>query len=127
MRDQIHIRNLECYGYTGVLSEEQRLGQRFRVDLRLGVDLSAAARSDDLADTVNYADIVTIARDTIRQQPFKLIEALAFAIATQLLALPRIEQVEITLTKPHAPIPDFSGEVAVSLTLPPEPVKPQPV
>lgn len=127
MRDQIHIRNLECYGYTGVLPEEQRLGQRFRVDLRLSVDLTAAARSDQLSDTVDYAAIATTVRSAVRTSRWHLIEALAYAIAQELLSLPRIEAVEITLTKPHAPIPDFGGEVAVSLTLPRPITKPQPV
>ncbi len=50
---QILIENLDIYAYHGVFAEEERLGQRFLIDLVLDADLRRAALSDDLADTVD--------------------------------------------------------------------------
>ena len=55
MSDQISILGIKAFGYHGVLPHEAVEGQEFIVDLLITLDLQAASRSDDLADTVNYA------------------------------------------------------------------------
>ena len=52
--DKVFFHEMMFYAYHGVYPEESRLGQRFTVDLELGLDLRPAAESDDLAKTVNY-------------------------------------------------------------------------
>lgn len=112
--DCIRVTGIRAYGYIGALPEENILGQWFEVDVTLWMDLSVAGKSDDLADTHNYADIIQQTQETIQTEKFKLIERLADAIATQaLLNDPRLEKVQVTVTKLTAPVPNFDGRVAV--------------
>ncbi|WP_072620756.1 dihydroneopterin aldolase [Spirulina major] len=116
--DRIHLTNIRAYGYTGALPEETVLGQWFSVDLTLWVDIAAAGASDRLEETVDYRDAIAIVKTTIQTQPYALIERLATVISEQVLALPRISQVRVKLTKEAAPIPDFGGQIAIDITRP---------
>jgi dihydroneopterin aldolase len=114
--DRIHITNIRAYGYTGALPEETVLGQWFSVDLTLWVDLRVAGARDDLRETLDYREAIAIVQTTIQTQPYALIERLATVISDRLLTLPRITQVRIQLTKEAAPIPNFSGKIAIDIT-----------
>ena len=115
--DTIELRGLTFYGYHGAFAEERRLGQRFVVDLRLGLDLEAAGRTDDLARTVDYGTVAETARSIVEGPPFKLIEALAEAIASAILeGHPRVERIDVRVEKPSAPVAAApSGLVAVEI------------
>ncbi len=56
-KDSIHLQGMTFFGYHGVYPPETQLGQRFVVDLTMWCDLASAGKSDDLKDTVNYADV----------------------------------------------------------------------
>jgi dUTP pyrophosphatase len=116
--DVIELRELTFYGYHGALAEEQRLGQRFIVDVRLGLGLEAAGRSDELAQTVNYAKVAETIQTIVEGRPFKLIEALAEAIAARILeGYTLVDEVYVRIAKPSAPIATVpSGLVAVEIT-----------
>jgi len=122
LTDKIQVRDIRAYGYTGVLAAEQTLGQWFRVDLTLWLNLALAGHSDRLTDTLDYRQAITIVKDLIQEQKFALIERLAEAIATQILELPWIEQVQVELTKLAPPIADFSGQITVSIVRPSPPL-----
>jgi dUTP pyrophosphatase len=115
--DVIELRGLTWYGYHGAFAEEQRLGQRFIVDLRLGVDLAAAGRSDDLTRTVDYGKVVDAVRTIVEGPPVKLIEALAENIAASVLEqFPLVDRAEVRVAKPSAPVAAApSGLVAVEI------------
>lgn len=103
--DLIELRDLTFYGYHGVLPEERRLGQRFTVSLRLGLSLAPAGRSDDLAQTVNYAEVANTVKAIVEGPPYQLIEALAERIAERLLGqYPLLQSVTVRVEKPSAPI-----------------------
>ena len=115
--DQLHVKGIRAYGYTGALPEENVLGQWFEVDLTLWLDLSVSGRSDVLADTHNYVDLVQGVQTLIQTNTFQLIERMADAIAAQALASdPRIQQIRVQLTKPNPPIPNFDGQVVIDIT-----------
>lgn len=117
MTDCITVSGIRAYGYIGALPEENVLGQWFEVDLMLWMDLSVAGKSDSLADTHNYADIIQQTQKIIQTEKFKLIEKLADAIATQALNNDlRLEKAQVTVTKLTAPVPNFDGQVAVTIT-----------
>lgn len=118
LTDKIHVRDIRAYGYTGVLAAEQTLGQWFRVDLTLWLNLGLAGHSDRLTDTLDYRQAITIVKNLIQEQKFALVERLAEAIATEILELPLIEQVQVELTKLAPPIADFSGQITVSILRP---------
>jgi len=115
IRDCIRLRDIVCYGYTGVLPEERILGQRFVVDLDLETDLQPAGASDNLADTIDYLGVIEQVRTTVETSRFQLIEALAAALAEQIRADPRVRRVRVAVTKPQPPIPHFTGSVAVEI------------
>ena len=116
--DSIHLNGIRVYGYTGLLPEEQTLGQWFSVDLTLRVDVSSAGASDRLEDTVDYREVITQVQALIQSAKFALLERLATTIAAQVLTDPDITQVTVKLTKLAPPIPDFSGQITIELTRP---------
>jgi len=98
-----------------VFEFERREGQEFVVDLVLGMDTGAAARSDDLQDTVDYGPLVEEVRSAVANDPVDLIETLAQRIADVCLRHPRVEAVEVTVHKPHAPIQVTFQDVALTI------------
>lgn len=120
MADYIRLNEMVFYGYHGVLPEERSLGQRFVVDIEVHVDLKAAGHSDNLADTINYSDLYTVAEDVITGPPFNLIEALAEQIAGRILKEQRaVRSVLVRVRKPAVPIPGSvlgSSEVCIERT-----------
>jgi len=114
--DKMIVRGMRFFGYHGVLPEENRLGQRFTVDVELALDLREAAASDDLSKTVNYADLHARVKRIVEGPPCKLIEALAGRIATDLLATyTNINEIAVRVTKPHPPFDIQFDGVTVEL------------
>ncbi|WP_309735252.1 dihydroneopterin aldolase [Chamaesiphon sp. OTE_75_metabat_556] len=114
--DVIQLTGIRCYGYTGYLPEEQILGQWFEVDLRMSLDLTAAAQGDLIEETLDYRSVILAVKDIIANSKFALIEKLADKIVTTVLAFDLVQQVELKLHKPGAPIPDFGGKITLELT-----------
>ena len=114
--DQLHINKFRCYGYTGYLPEENKLGQWFEIDLTLWLNLTMASQTDQLDDTTDYRAVIETVRKVVEQQTFKTVERLAGAIAQTLLALELCQQVTVRLTKLSPPIPNFNGSITVELT-----------
>jgi dihydroneopterin aldolase len=116
MSDQINIIGIKAFGYHGVLPHEAIEGQEFIVDLLINLDLQAASRSDQLTDTVNYADLAQIVHKNIVGERVQLIERLAGRIADEIkAAYPQILSISVTVHKPHAPVTlDFTD---ISLTI----------
>lgn len=114
--DYIELTGLQFYGFHGALSEENQLGQRFIVHLRLGLDLRPAGRTDGLAHTVDYARVYQTVRTIVEGASVRLIERVAEQIAQAVLtSFPLIDAAEITVEKPGAPIPGVFGNVAVHI------------
>ncbi len=112
-RDVIELLGVRAKGYHGVLDFERRDGQDFVVDVLMGTDLSRAGASDDLADTVSYAEIAAAVVARIEGEPLDLIEALAERIAGDVLLRPEIGDVEVVVHKPQAPVGVPFGDVRV--------------
>ncbi|HFK1027181.1 TPA: dihydroneopterin aldolase [Listeria monocytogenes] len=114
--DKIYLNELVFYGYHGVLAEETKLGQTFRVSLILGLSTKKAGISDSVDDTVSYAEVYETVKEIVEGTPFKLIEALAEKIATEVLTgYSLLEEVTVKLIKPNPPIPGHYDSVAVEI------------
>jgi len=114
--DKIVLADLAFYGYHGVMQAENDLGQRFRIDLECGVDLSRSGKSDDVEDTISYDQIFNLVNERVTQTRFKLIEALGQHIIDGLFdTFSTIEWVKVRVRKPEAPIPVVAGEFAVEM------------
>ncbi len=113
--DHIIVERIVCYGYHGVLLEEQTLGQEFQVSLDLGIDLSS--HNDDRIDNVpDYRDAVSIVEEVIYGQPRRLLETLACRIADKLLTINGIIEATVEVRKPNPPLPGVQGGVSVIVT-----------
>jgi dihydroneopterin aldolase len=116
MSDRIFITGLTLHAYHGVMAHEAKVGQTFGIDLELAVDLSDAARSDKVADTVSYDAVVICTTEAFLGQRFRLIEAAAGRVADAILAtFPRVESIAVTIHKPHAPVAATFSDVGVRL------------
>lgn len=111
--DRIEIRGLRVVGHHGVLAHERADGQLFVVDADLDVDLSAAAASDDLADTVDYGKLAERLAAEVRGTRFDLIEALAGHLADIAIEDARVAAAQVRVAKPQAPVAADLDEVAV--------------
>ncbi len=116
MTDRIFIKGLTLHAYHGVMPHEAKVGQSFSIDLELSIDLSGAARSDKVVDTVSYDKVAECASHAFSAQRFRLIEAAAGSVADAVLAqFPRVSAIEVTIHKPHAPIAATFSDVGVTL------------
>ncbi|MDP9368520.1 MAG: dihydroneopterin aldolase [Chloroflexota bacterium] len=104
-RDEVFLEGLRFYAFHGVNPEEQALGQRFVIDVRIETDLRPAGRSDDLDRTISYSAVYKRVRAVVEGAPRRLIETVAEEIAATLLAdFPATETVSVTVRKPEVPM-----------------------
>lgn len=115
--ETIRIKGLEIFAYHGVNPEEKENGQKFVLDLALSADLTRAAQSDDLKDTVNYAAVRKTVNAAFTAQKYDLIERAAQVVCDAVLAgFPQVEAVTLELKKPEAPINAVFDYVSVEMT-----------
>ncbi|AMO89477.1 dihydroneopterin aldolase [Corynebacterium sp. HMSC06D04] len=111
MADRIELTGLECFGYHGVFEEEKREGQPFLVDITCWTEFPT---TDDLANTVSYAELADVAADIVEGPSRDLIETVANEVAdTVMQRYDLLHAVEVTIHKPKAPIPRTFADVAV--------------
>ena len=115
MTDRIHLRGVEAVGFHGVLPDEKRDGQPFIVDVVLDLDLAVAGATDDLHDTVSYAEIAGEVMARITGPSFDLIERLAEVIADDVLRHSLVDAVTVTVHKPQAPVGHPFSDLAVEI------------
>jgi 7,8-dihydroneopterin aldolase/epimerase/oxygenase len=116
MSDAVFVSGLALHAYHGVMQHEAKVGQTFRLDLFLDIDLSVASRSDKLAHTVGYDQVVEVASKAFCGRRYKLVETAAGAVAEAILDRFReVRSVRVTVHKPHAPIAASFADVGVTL------------
>jgi dihydroneopterin aldolase len=111
--DRIALRGLRVVGTHGVLPEEHDRAQPFEVDVEIAADLSAAGRSDALADTIDYGAVTAAAAAVVAGEHSDLLEHLAqrIADATFAVAGAAAREVAVTVRKLRPPVP---SDLAVS-------------
>ena len=116
MSDTVFVTGLALHAYHGVMQHEAKVGQTFKLDLVLDIDLKAASRSDKLAHTVGYDQVVDVASHAFCGLRYRLVEAAAGAVADAILdRFAQVSAVLVTLHKPHAPIAATFADVGVTL------------
>jgi len=101
MTDRIVLSNMAFEARHGVLDWEKAQAQRFEIDLELVLDLQPAALDDDIARTVDYRAVYAATRQVVESTTFNLIEALAEAIAHEVLATqPLVQEIVVRVRKP---------------------------
>ena len=95
----VEVSGLELFAYHGVNADERRDGQRFLFDVWLDVP-EDAARSDRIEDAVDYRDVVAVVRAVSDERSFRLLEALATAVADRILDRFGVTRVTVRVRKP---------------------------
>jgi 7,8-dihydroneopterin aldolase/epimerase/oxygenase len=114
--DRITLTGLRAFGHHGALEHEREYGQDFVVDAVLWLDTRPAAVADDLSLTVDYANVADALAAIISGEPVSLIETLAARLAEACLSSHQaVREVEITVHKPQAPLPQPFGDVSVTI------------
>lgn len=115
MTSKILLENIKIYAFHGVLPEEKRIGNYFIINAEVHADLWKASETDDLADTVNYAEINEIIHAEMKI-PSQLLEHVAGRIIKKILGkFPKIEFVKIKITKTNPPMKGEMEGVSVEL------------
>ena len=100
----IHLRNVRFHAFHGVMPQERRVGAYFLVNLRVGYPLEKAMRSDEVADTLNYAALYAVVREEM-MTPSNLLEHVAGRIADAVIkAFPQVTSIDLELTKENPPM-----------------------
>ena len=116
MTDRVFVTGLALHAFHGVMEHEATVGQTFKLDLALDIDLTPASRSDKLADTVGYDQVVDVASQAFCVRRYRLVEAAAGAVADAVLdRFPQVTVVRVTIHKPHAPIAATFDDVGVAI------------
>ena len=114
--DKIILKNLAFFGFHGVLEQEKTLGQKFFVDITVSTDTKNAGLSDEVDNTVSYAEIYEIAKFHAQEKRYDLIEALAENISKDILMKYNdISEIEIEIKKPEAPVRGIFDYMAVRI------------
>ncbi|HJY45755.1 MAG TPA: dihydroneopterin aldolase [Propionibacteriaceae bacterium] len=114
--DRISLTGISAFGHHGVFDSERQQGQQFVVDVSCTLDLSSAASTDDLGQTIDYGALAQAVAADVERDPLNLIEALADRIALTCLRYDAVQCVEVTVHKPQAPMPVDVADVTVTLT-----------
>ncbi|WP_169948890.1 dihydroneopterin aldolase [Microbispora sp. H11081] len=114
-RDSVRLTGLRARGRHGCLPAERELGQEFVIDVALHFDTAPAAAADDLTLTVDYGALAAELVRVVEGEPVNLIETLAERLAATCLAHRLVEEVEVSVHKPAAPIPLPFGDVVVTI------------
>jgi dihydroneopterin aldolase len=110
----IRLTGLKVFAHHGVLEFERQLGQEFFIDALVEI---TAGESDDLLESVSYAEVADALVANAKQNPVQLLETLAMRLANLVLGLsPRVKKVTIEVHKPNAPIDHEFEDVSVSFT-----------
>ncbi|MDL4840508.1 dihydroneopterin aldolase [Aquibacillus rhizosphaerae] len=114
--DKIYLNKMSFYGYHGLFPEENKLGQRFIVDLVLEVDLQKAGESDDMNDSINYGTIFQVTQEVVEGKSRNLVEAVANDIADKLFStFAKLSACTVKVYKPDPPIPGHYESVAIEI------------
>lgn len=113
--DKILLPQIDVIACHGAEQWEQSTPQPFRISVELELDLSPAAESDQLADTIHYGELYAAIIQLAESERFALIETLADAVARLCLADGRVEAVRVAVEKTRAKYKGFTFPAIVEI------------
>lgn len=104
MKTSIKLSDIRFFAYHGVLEQERKAGNNYVVNISMDADLSLACKSDNVEDTINYAEVYNIVEKEMKQ-PSNLIEHVAMRILKSIKSsFPQILNIEVRLAKNNPPV-----------------------
>ena len=104
MKTSIFLDEVRFHAFHGVMPQERAVGADFTVWLKVGYDFVKAAESDELIDTISYADLYEVVRAEM-DKPSQLLEHVALRIVKAVAARwPRIDTIDLRLAKDNPPM-----------------------
>lgn len=117
MNSYILLDDLRFHAYHGVGEQEKLVGNEFRVDLRIRTNIREAMKSDDVTDTVSYAEVYETVKEEM-ERPSQLLEHVAGRIAQRLFKeFPQIDGLELKVKKRNPPMGADIASAGVELSL----------
>ena len=114
-RDRITLTGIRVRAHHGVFDFEREQGQEFVIDVSVAVDLAPAASGDALARTVHYGELAVAVAQAVERDPVDLIETVAERVAGVALGFAGVEEAEVTVHMPGAPIEVPFSDVSVTV------------
>ena len=114
--DKVQIKNLKIAGKNGVYDFEKKQNNFFEIDVTMFLSLKKPGESDNLEDTVDYVEAISLITKIFKKRDLKLIEAVAESICSALLDSYPVKKIKIKIRKPNAPISADFDTVQVSIT-----------
>ena len=112
----IKLKNIKVFAYHGCLDEEGKIGSDYRVDLKVKGDLTNSAKSDELADTIDYVQLNQIVKEEMAIRS-KLLESVAERINNRVLKeIIMVQKVTVSVSKINPPIGGNVAEVSVTIS-----------
>jgi dihydroneopterin aldolase len=112
----IKVNNIKLYAFHGCLEEEAKIGSEYRVDVIVKADLKKSAKTDELADTVDYVHLTHVVKEEMAIRS-KLLEEVAQRILDRLFnELKMIQKATVSVAKINPPIGGNVEEVVIILT-----------
>ncbi len=118
MTDRILISGLRVETRVGWTDEERAKPQFVLVDLDLETDVATSSASDALADTVDYAAVISEVARYVSSQETRLLERLADEVARIVATMNGVKRVTVEIAKEAVPVPEEVGRVAVHVERP---------
>jgi dihydroneopterin aldolase len=111
----VSLDGLEFFAYHGYYDEEQKVGNKYSVDLTVRADLMAAAEHDTLQETVNYEALYEVVKQQMQIRS-RLLEHIGYNIMQQVFQeFPSVQQVEVSISKYNPPIGGVCKQARVTL------------
>ncbi len=113
---KVALEGMEFFAYHGYYDEEQKMGNKYSVDVTVETDLTAAAQRDALAETINYEQLYKIISG-VMGRPSRLLESLNLLIIRQVFQrFPKAERVEVSMSKFNPPIGGVCRQARVTIS-----------
>ncbi len=115
MQGRITLEGLEFFAHHGFYQEEQKIGNKFAVDITVATDLTDAAEHDELKETINYETLYRLIRHEM-SEPTKLLEHLGKRILDTVFDhFPVIHEIEVKVSKYNPPVGGICHKATVTL------------
>ena len=116
MQGKITLEGMEFFAHHGFYKEEQKIGNKFAVDITVYADLAGAAEHDNLKETVNYESLYHIIGHEM-SEPTKLLEHIGKRIIDTVFGkFPAVTQIEVKISKYNPPVGGICQKASVTLT-----------